>query len=74
MNLFTKSYVNEQIVDNKINLDFIIEESDKIFVKKINILGNNVTRENVIRNQLEIDEGDPFNEILMRKSINNLKI
>ena len=69
----TKSYVNEQIVDNKINLDFIIEEADKIFVKKINILGNNVTRENVIRNQLEIDEGDPFNEILMRKSINNLK-
>ena len=69
----TKSFVNEQIVDNKINLDFIIEETDKIFVKKINIFGNNVTRENVIRNQLEIDEGDPFNEILMSKSINNLK-
>ncbi len=69
----TKSYVNEQIVDNKINLNFIIEEADKIFVKKINIFGNNVTRENVIRNQLEIDEGDPYNEILMSKSINNLK-
>ena len=69
----TKSYVNEEIVDNKINLDFIIEEADRIFVKKINILGNNVTRENVIRNQLEIDEGDPFNEILLSKSINNLK-
>ena len=69
----TKSYVNEEIVDNKINLDFIIEEADRIFVKKINILGNNVTRENVIRNQLEIDEGDPFNEILLSKSINNIK-
>ena len=69
----TKSFVNEEIVDNKINLDFIIEEADRIFVKKINILGNNVTRENVIRNQLEIDEGDPFNEILLSKSINNLK-
>jgi outer membrane protein insertion porin family len=33
-------------------------------LKRINIFGNNVTRENVIRNQLEIDEGDPFNEIL----------
>jgi outer membrane protein insertion porin family len=30
-------------------------------------------RENVIRNQLEIDEGDPFNEILFNKSINNIK-
>jgi outer membrane protein insertion porin family len=36
-------------------------------------LGNNVTRENVIRNQLEIDEGDPYNEILTKKSENNLK-
>ena len=46
---------------------------DKIFVKKINILGNNVTNETVIRNQLELDEGDPFNDILLKRSINNLK-
>ena len=43
------------------------------FVEKINIFGNNITRENVIRNQFEIDEGDPFNEILANKSINNIK-
>ena len=30
---------------------------------RINIFGNNITAENVIRNQLEIDEGDPYNEI-----------
>ena len=29
--------------------------------------------ENVIRNQLELDEGDPFSEILVNKSINNIK-
>ncbi len=65
--------VEEDIVQNKINLVFNIEKSEKIFVEKINIFGNNVTRENVIRNQLEIDEGDPFNEILSAKTINNLK-
>ena len=27
----------------------------------------------LFRNQLELDEGDPFNEILLSKSINNLK-
>ena len=69
----TKSFVEENIVENKINLKFIIEETEKIFVQQINIFGNNVTRENVIRNQLEIDEGDPYNEILANKSINNLK-
>ena len=36
-------------------------------------MGNNVTRENVIRNQFVIDEGDPYNEILAKKTINNIK-
>ena len=66
-----KATVDENI-ENKINLNFIIEETLS-FHEKINIFGNNVTRENVIRNQLEIDEGDPYNEILTNKSANNLK-
>ena len=69
----TKSTVNENVIDNKINLEFIVEETERIIVKKINILGNNVTQENVLRNQLEIDEGDPYNEILAVRSINNIR-
>lgn len=69
----TKSTVNEDIIENKINLEFIVEETERVIVKKINILGNNVTQENVLRNQLEIDEGDPYNEILALKSINNIR-
>ncbi len=65
--------VNENIVNQKINLDFIIQQTETSFVEKINIFGNNITRENVIRNQFEIDEGDPYNEILANKSVNNLK-
>ena len=30
-------------------------------------------QESVIRNQIEIDEGDPFNQILYAKSLNNIK-
>ena len=69
----TKSTVNENVIDNKINLEFVVEETERIIVKKINILGNNVTQENVLRNQLEIDEGDPYNEILAVRSINNIR-
>ena len=65
--------VEEDIYDQKINLKFIIKSLDPVFVERINIFGNNVTKERVIRNQLEIDEGDPYNEILAKKSINNLK-
>jgi len=69
----SKAFVKESVVDDKLNIDFIINESDKFFVEKINIFGNNVTMENVIRNQLELDEGDPFSEILTNKSKNNIK-
>jgi len=70
---FINASVDEELVNNKINLSFKINEAEKYFIEKINIFGNNVTAENVIRNQLEVDEGDPFNEILVTKSINNLK-
>ena len=65
--------VNESIYDNKLDINFNIKESEKFFVQRINIFGNNITRESVIRNQLEIDEGDPYNAILQKKSENNLK-
>ncbi len=70
---FINATVEEDIIEDKINLRFNIEETEKYYVKKINIYGNNVTAENVIRNQFEVDEGDPFNEILVNKSINNVK-
>ena len=65
--------VNEKFNLNKLDLEFIISESEKSFIKTINILGNNITRESVIRNQFEIDEGDFYNDILYNKTLNNLK-
>ena len=64
--------INE-IDDSQLSLSFSVLESEKFFVNKINIFGNNVTEEKVIRNQLEVDEGDPFNKLLNAKSVNNLK-
>ena len=75
----TKQYefINASLVE-KINNDMIdfeinISESEKLYVEKINISGNYSTLEEVIRNNLIVDEGDPLNEILFNKSINNLK-
>ncbi len=62
-----------KVEEDKLKLVFTVIESDKFFVKKIDIFGNNITEEKVIRNQLEVDEGDPFNNLLHAKSINNLK-
>ena len=68
-----KTKVNENVFDNKIDLTFSVSEGEKFIVERINIYGNNITQENVIRNQLLIDEGDEFNSILASKSINNIK-
>ena len=63
----------EKIEDNKINLNIEVTETEKLYVEQVNILGNDITQENVIRDALEVDEGDPFNELLHAKSLNNLK-
>ena len=71
---FISAEVDENIIDkNKLNFNFYLKETEKFYVKRINIYGNTVTEESVIRNQLYVDEGDAFNEILHNKSINKLK-
>ena len=70
---FINAEIEEEISDENINFIFNIEESKKVYVDKINILGNHITNEEFIRNQLIVDEGDPFNKILHTKSVNNLK-
>ena len=72
-NVSSEAYVEESVFKNRIDLKFIINEIDTTFIKKINIFGNNVTKETVVRNQFELDEGDPFNEILFSRSVNNIK-
>ena len=70
---FIKASVIENIEEDIINLEFIVEEGDKFYVDRINVYGNTITAESVIRNKLMLDEGDPYSEILVSKSINNLK-
>ena len=68
-----KSNVDELIQNDLIDLTFNINKGEKFIVERINIFGNNVTRENVIRNQFEVDEGEYYNEILKSKTINNIQ-
>ena len=70
---FLKASFNETTDGDLIDFTFNIEESDKFYVEQINIFGNNITQEAVIRNNFAVDEGDAFNELLHKKTINNLK-
>ena len=72
--VFIDAKYDEKIIDkNKINVNFYLDQLEKSYVDKINIFGNFITEEKVIRNSLIVDEGDPFNQILFDKSIRNIK-
>ena len=71
---FINASLSEVIIDNnKLNIEISLVDTDKFYVEKINIFGNEFTIEEVIRNSLIVDEGDPYNEILFNKSINKIK-
>ena len=64
----------EEIIENKnITIKFNIYEGEKILIERINVLGNNITNEAVIRGELLVDEGDPFTKINLEKSIAKIK-
>ena len=69
----TAEIIEEKISTNKIDITFKVSETEKLYVEEINIFGNTITEESVVRNNLEVDEGDPLNELLQAKSINNIK-
>ena len=65
--------IENKVDNNKIDITFKVFETQKLYIEKINIFGNTITQDNIVRNTLEIDEGDPFNELLNSKSMNNIR-
>ena len=71
---FVNATYEEQIIDNnKIDILINFDDLDKKFVERINIFGNFITEEKVIRNTLIVDEGDAYNDVLFNKSIQKIK-
>ena len=70
---FVEHNVEEELGNKTISIKFNIKEGERKLVERINILGNNVTNESVIRSELLIDEGDPFTKLALDKSISKIK-
>jgi len=70
---FIEHNVNEILEAGTIELQINIFEGKKLLVEKINIKGNVVTDEDVIRSELLLDEGDPFNSLKLDQSISRIK-
>ena len=70
---FVEHNVEEDVSDKTISIKFNIYEGERQLVERINIKGNNITDESVIRAELILDEGDPFTNLGLDKSIAKLK-
>nr|WP_194299802.1 outer membrane protein assembly factor BamA [Acetobacter conturbans] len=49
-----------------VNLLFDVSEGPRMYVERLDINGNTVTRDNVIRRQLPMSEGDPYTPVLKK--------
>ncbi len=68
------AFVDIQPTPNKrpeaqaIDLDYIINEGSRVYVERIDIIGNVRTLDEVIRREFRLAEGDAFNTALLRRS------
>jgi len=56
-----------------INLTFRINESPRVFVERIDVNGNVRTLDKVVRREMTLVEGDPFNRSKLARSEQNIK-
>ena len=56
-----------------INLVYAIDQGERTYVERINIHGNNKTRDDVIRREFDFGEGDAYNRALADRAERHLK-
>ncbi len=64
---------NRNFENGTIDVVYQIDQGPRIYVQQINIIGNDRTRDYVIRREFEISEGDPLNQVLIQKSKRRLE-
>ncbi|WP_414642060.1 outer membrane protein assembly factor BamA [Brevundimonas sp.] len=56
-----------------VDVTFNVKEGQRVYVDRINVIGNTRTLDNVIRREMMLTEGDAFNRTLLERSRNNLR-
>jgi outer membrane protein insertion porin family len=51
-----------------VNVVFVIEQGPRVYVERINIVGNTRTLDKVIRREFRLSEGDAYNKVLVDRS------
>lgn len=65
--------LDRDAANRRFNITFLVDEGPRIYIERINITGNNKTRDFVIRRELDFGEGDPFNRSMVQRGKNNIE-
>lgn len=59
--------------DLTVDIDFVIKEGRHVYINRINIIGNDRTDDDVIRREIRLAEGDPYNSVKLKRSEQRLE-
>lgn len=59
--------IDRDVANRTFNITYLVDEGARIYVERINIVGNTKTRDFVIRRELGFAEGDPFNRSIISR-------
>ncbi|MCA9632837.1 MAG: outer membrane protein assembly factor BamA, partial [Myxococcales bacterium] len=65
--------IDRDINGHIFNVTYLVDEGPRVYVKRIEITGNDKTRDFVIRRELEFAEGDPFNRAMVVRGKQNIE-
>ena len=60
-------------LNRRINITFMIDEGPRVYIERINIIGNFRTQDDVIRREFVLAEGDAFNRLLVEAARRRLR-
>lgn len=70
-NIIPRTRIREK--DREVDITFEIDKGNKVYFHRFTVVGNSKTRDKVVRRELEIHEGELYNETRKRESIENVK-
>jgi outer membrane protein insertion porin family len=61
------------VANHTISIAYIIDEGPRIYIERINVIGNTRTKDFVIRREFRLAEGDAFNSLMVDRAKKRLK-
>lgn len=70
-NIIPRTRIRER--DRLVDITYEVEKGNKVYIGRINVVGNTKTRDKVLRREMQITEGELYHETRRRESESNIR-